>query len=59
MKEVKADDLPCVSLHSISKGFIGECGRRGGFMEVLGFPAVSGDGGGRSSSALQQCLDVL
>jgi len=32
------DDVPLVSLHSISKGFIGECGRRGGYMEVTGFP---------------------
>eukprot|EP00197_Chlamydomonas_leiostraca_P004497 CAMPEP_0202860566 /NCGR_PEP_ID=MMETSP1391-20130828/2221_1 /ASSEMBLY_ACC=CAM_ASM_000867 /TAXON_ID=1034604 /ORGANISM="Chlamydomonas leiostraca, Strain SAG 11-49" /LENGTH=503 /DNA_ID=CAMNT_0049539759 /DNA_START=129 /DNA_END=1640 /DNA_ORIENTATION=- len=31
--------VPLVSLHSISKGFIGECGRRGGYMEVTGFPA--------------------
>ena len=31
-------DVPIVSLHSISKGFIGECGRRGGYMEVTGFP---------------------
>ncbi|MEW5319533.1 MAG: hypothetical protein WDW38_010678 [Sanguina aurantia] len=31
-------DVPLVSLHSISKGFIGECGRRGGYMETTGFP---------------------
>lgn len=30
--------LPLVSLHSTSKGFVGECGRRGGYMEVTGFP---------------------
>ncbi|KIZ01751.1 alanine transaminase [Monoraphidium neglectum] len=29
---------PLVSLHSTSKGFVGECGRRGGYMEVLNFP---------------------
>jgi hypothetical protein len=28
-----------VSLHSTSKGFVGECGRRGGYMEVVNFPA--------------------
>lgn len=39
--EMGADDLPLVSLHSCSKGFIGECGRRGGYMELLGFPTVS------------------
>ncbi|KAF8060624.1 ALAAT2 [Scenedesmus sp. PABB004] len=31
--------LPLVSLHSTSKGFVGECGRRGGYMEVVNFPA--------------------
>ncbi|GIL81466.1 hypothetical protein Vretimale_1026 [Volvox reticuliferus] len=33
------EDVPLVSLHSISKGFVGECGRRGGYMEVTGFPS--------------------
>ncbi|XP_061421755.1 alanine aminotransferase 1-like [Lethenteron reissneri] len=27
------------SLHSTSKGFLGECGQRGGYMEVLNLPA--------------------
>lgn len=31
------DDFPLVSMMSISKGFYGECGRRGGYMEVCGF----------------------
>lgn len=26
-----------VSMHSVSKGFLGECGRRGGYMELCGF----------------------
>lgn len=30
-------DIELVSFHSTSKGIIGECGRRGGYMEVLGF----------------------
>ncbi len=30
---------PLVSLHSTSKGFVGECGRRGGYMELVNFPA--------------------
>ncbi|XP_062501418.1 alanine aminotransferase 2-like [Corticium candelabrum] len=30
-------DLRLVSFHSASKGFAGECGQRGGYMEVLGF----------------------
>jgi hypothetical protein len=31
------DDFNLVSMMSISKGFYGECGRRGGYMEVCGF----------------------
>ena len=31
--------LPIISFHSTSKGFYGECGRRGGYMEVCGLPA--------------------
>ena len=30
-------DIPLVSLQSTSKGYYGECGRRGGYMEVNGF----------------------
>lgn len=30
--------LQMVSFHSISKGFIGECGFRGGYFEMLGYP---------------------
>jgi alanine transaminase len=30
------EDLQLVSFHSTSKGFIGECGRRGGYMELHG-----------------------
>lgn len=39
-KIVRQLDAPCplVSLHSTSKGFVGECGRRGGYMEVVNFP---------------------
>ena len=32
-------DIPLVSMQSTSKGFYGECGRRGGYMEVCGFDA--------------------
>ena len=28
-------DVELFSYHSVSKGFLGECGRRGGFMEVV------------------------
>jgi len=33
----KYDDLELVSFHSVSKGFYGECGKRGGYMELTGF----------------------
>eukprot|EP01138_Halocafeteria_seosinensis_P005291 gb/GECG01005410.1/.p1 GENE.gb/GECG01005410.1/~~gb/GECG01005410.1/.p1 ORF type:complete len:537 (+),score=59.92 gb/GECG01005410.1/:1-1611(+) len=29
--------LQLVSFHSVSKGFLGECGRRGGYFEMIGF----------------------
>lgn len=34
--------VPLVSLHSISKGFVGECGHRGGYMEIRNPPPVAG-----------------
>ncbi|CAI7808692.1 unnamed protein product [Closterium sp. NIES-54] len=36
---VGASDLALISCHSSSKGFYGECGRRGGYMEVTGLPS--------------------
>eukprot|EP01137_Pigoraptor_chileana_P005876 Opistho-2@49552 len=30
------EDVELFSFHSISKGFVGECGKRGGFMEIVG-----------------------
>ncbi|KAL3149453.1 hypothetical protein ABBQ32_002241 [Trebouxia sp. C0010 RCD-2024] len=33
------DDVPLFSLQSISKGYYGECGRRGGYMEIINIPA--------------------
>ncbi|CAN8275701.1 unnamed protein product [Cochlearia groenlandica] len=30
-------DVALVSFHSVSKGYYGECGKRGGYMEVIGF----------------------
>ena len=35
-------DVPLFSLHSISKGFYGECGHRGGYLEVRNPPKVAG-----------------
>ena len=38
----KFDNLELASLHSISKGMVGECGHRGGYYEMIGFdPEVS------------------
>ena len=31
----EVEGLELVSLHSVSKGVMGECGKRGGYMEVL------------------------
>ncbi|MCJ1477767.1 hypothetical protein MMC13_006440 [Lambiella insularis] len=38
-KEVpgKFDNVELASLHSISKGMVGECGHRGGYFELIGF----------------------
>ncbi|ORY61249.1 alanine transaminase-like protein [Pseudomassariella vexata] len=33
----KYDSLELASLHSISKGMVGECGHRGGYFELIGF----------------------
>lgn len=33
----KYDNVELASLHSISKGMVGECGHRGGYMELIGF----------------------
>ncbi|VAI13283.1 unnamed protein product [Triticum turgidum subsp. durum] len=31
------EDISLISFHSVSNGYYGECGRRGGYMEVTGF----------------------
>jgi len=36
-KDKKYDTVELASLHSISKGMVGECGHRGGYMELIGF----------------------
>ncbi|KAL2821980.1 pyridoxal phosphate-dependent transferase [Aspergillus granulosus] len=33
----KYDHVELVSLHSVSKGMVGECGHRGGYFELVGF----------------------
>ncbi len=60
-KKVAMDlDLPIelASFHSTSKGFIGECGRRGGYMEMVNFdPEVQAQIVKLASSALCSGLD--
>ena len=41
-KLVGEQDVPLFSLHSISKGFCGECGHRGGYLEVRNAPKIIG-----------------
>ncbi len=38
-QSTKFKDVQLVSFHSTSKGMIGECGKRGGYFEAIGFPA--------------------
>lgn len=40
----KFDAVELASLHSVSKGMVGECGHRGGYFELVGFdPAVQAE----------------
>jgi alanine transaminase len=41
-KALGNQDIPLFSFHSISKGFYGECGHRGGYLEVRNPPNVTG-----------------
>jgi aspartate/methionine/tyrosine aminotransferase len=41
-KVLGTDKVPLFSMHSISKGFYGECGHRGGYLEVRNPPKVQG-----------------
>ena len=40
-KAIGERKIPLFSLHSVSKGFYGECGQRGGYLEVRNPPNVS------------------
>jgi aspartate/methionine/tyrosine aminotransferase len=39
MTDMREQDVSLFSFHSCSKGFLGECGQRGGYMEVRNIPA--------------------
>ena len=41
-KVVGDRDVPLFSFHSVSKGFTGACGRRGGYLEVRNSPKIKG-----------------
>lgn len=41
-KVLGTQGVPLVSLHSISKGFLGECGHRGGYLEMRNPPKIAG-----------------
>jgi aspartate/methionine/tyrosine aminotransferase len=41
-RAVGSRDVPLCSLHSVSKGFYGECGHRGGYLEVRNPPRLRG-----------------
>ena len=43
-KLVGEQDIPLFSLHSTSKGFCGECGHRGGYVEVRNPPRITDSG---------------
>jgi aspartate/methionine/tyrosine aminotransferase len=38
LSEMKESGITLFSLHSVSKGFLGECGHRGGYMEIRNVP---------------------
>ncbi len=42
-KVLGAREVPLCSLHSVSKGYYGECGRRGGYLEVRNPPRLAGE----------------
>ena len=47
-------EIPLCSLHSVSKGFCGECGHRGGYLEVRNAPRIKGCALGFSDLLLKQ-----
>ncbi len=38
MHQLEEKDIPLFSFHSVSKGFLGECGHRGGYLEMRNVP---------------------
>jgi alanine transaminase len=40
MHEMNVEDVSLFSFHSVSKGFLGECGHRGGYLELRNIPSA-------------------
>jgi alanine transaminase len=53
-KMLGADTVPLMSLHSVSKGFYGECGHRGGYLEIRNDPTAMGTDTSFSEIILKQ-----
>ena len=58
-KVLGKEEVPLFSLHSISKGFYGECGHRGGYLEVRNPPKVSGTNASLTEIILKQASVCL
>jgi aspartate/methionine/tyrosine aminotransferase len=52
-------DVPLFSLHSTSKGFYGECGHRGGYLELRNPPNIEGCSAGFKDVLLKQASVAL
>lgn len=53
-KVLGKQEVTLASLHSTSKGFYGECGRRGGYLELRNPPTIPGSRGGFMDVLLKQ-----
>ena len=53
-RAIGSRDIPLFSLHSISKGFSGECGHRGGYMELRNMPIMNNSNVSLSELILKQ-----
>lgn len=51
LEDPQCENLQLVSFHSTSKGFIGECGRRGGFFELVS--------NGEEKESFMLCLNFI
>jgi aspartate/methionine/tyrosine aminotransferase len=54
--EGKFDNVELASMHSVSKGMVGECGHRGGYYEMVGFDPKVSDLPDPHSVARHKCI---